>query len=144
MSFPTPAARIGLFVGQAAVGSGIANLPPMPDFFTDEAWAVLDNTFRYALLGPDAFGVPGDENRDDVTNRDDFDIISMNMGMTPAVRTDGDLNFDETVGLVDFRIWKRKDGATAAISAGARVPEPAALLLACFPLVAGCTLRPRG
>jgi len=76
-------------------------------------------------------GVPGDANGDEVTDREDFDIISANFGKSPATRADGDANFNTEVDLSDFRVWKANEGATAEsqLTNQAAIPEPTGLAL---------------
>lgn len=97
-----------------------------------------DEIASLAVNGPQ-FGVPGDVDGSGLTDRTDFDIISMNMGLSPATREEGNLSGGD-VDLIDFRLWKRNEGCMAdgdsfvcpdsnADAAQQAVPEPATLAL---------------
>ena len=61
----------------------------------------------------------------------DYQIILNNQFMTdPALRADGDLNWDTLVNLEDFRIWKDAFLAAGGSAEGLHfIPEPSSLLL---------------
>jgi hypothetical protein len=111
-----PAARIGLFIGQAADPN--ANYAPQPEFFNDAAFALIDAAFEFTL-GPKP--TPGDVNKDGTIDLADFNAIAnefLNEGMIPA-----DVNHDMVVDFADFGLWK----LNAQLGAGTPVvPEPGA------------------
>ncbi len=129
-----PAARIALFVGQAADPN--ANFGPMPEFFNDAALALIDAAFEFAL-GPKP--TPGDVNRDGDINLDDFNVIAsefLTEGMTPA-----DVNHDMKVDFTDFGLWKLN--AQAGAGGQTLVPEPNGLWLLGIASLALGALRAR-
>jgi hypothetical protein len=100
-------------------------------------------------------GVPGDVDDSGLTDRDDFDIISMNMGLSPASREQGNLGGGAGVDLLDFRNWKQNVGCFEAgegmfecpgdqsLEANAAVPEPSACVLLGIGTVSALMLRGR-
>ena len=84
--------------------------------------------------------VPGDVNRNGVTDIGDYNIIRDNFLGTGKTRAQGDLIGDGTVDFADFRYWKnnRTPGAAGselgdeALLAGLGVPEPGSLALILF------------
>jgi hypothetical protein len=83
-------------------------------------------------------GVPGDTNDDELVDLVDFDTISGNFGLFPALLTDGDVAGGGAVDLLDFRLWKSNRTDLAA-AAGGSIPEPttAALALLCVGALMG-------
>jgi hypothetical protein len=83
------------------------------------------------------FVVPGDVNRDDVTDINDYIVIRNNFLATNKTRGEGDLVDNNVVDFTDFRYWKnnRTPGAAgseigdAELLAGLGVPEPGSLAL---------------
>ena len=83
----------------------------------------------------DVFGtqviIPGDADRDDDVDIDDFFLISDNFLSVPsAAGFDGDVVPDNFVDVLDFRLWK--DNASQAVLAqwqALQVPEPTSLVL---------------
>jgi hypothetical protein len=103
---------------------------------------VLGAAVHNQLFGINGFDlvegfVAGDVNNDQSVNRDDFDIISGNFGLSPATREEGniargpDVNVQD-VNLLDFREWKRNLPA-----ANGAIPEPTGIMLAVCGLLAG-------
>lgn len=135
-----PAARIALFIGQAANPN--ANFGPEKEFFTDEAFALIDAMFEYTL-GP--MPLTGDVNLDNAVDQLDFASIRdafLTSAATPDEMTRADVNHDLKVDFADFGLWKVNAGAGVP-AAPATVPEPDAALLAIAALLAGCLLRCR-
>jgi len=89
-------------------------------------------------------GAPGDVDGDGDADRDDFDIISGNMGLSPATRPQGDLRNPDEVGLEDFRAWKNGAFAEQVSASQVNVPEPTGIALALASLaILGCRRRRR-
>jgi hypothetical protein len=82
--------------------------------------------------------VPGDVNRNGVTDINDYNIIRDNFLATNRTRAQGDLLDDNVVNFADFRYWKNNrtpggagsDVSDAELLAGLGVPEPGSLALA--------------
>jgi hypothetical protein len=84
---------------------------------------------------------------------DDFNTIRGNIGMTGALRSDGDLTSggpggrpDGIVDLYDFGQWKDSfpfPGAGGGSAGGTLVPEPVSILTMLMPLVLVTRLRRR-
>jgi len=81
---------------------------------------------------------PPDVNQDTNIDLLDFALIRDNF-LSGTIFEQGDVNFDGTVNLVDFSIWK---AAAFPSPAGAAVPEPATLVLMGFAAVL-LIVRPR-
>jgi len=78
-------------------------------------------------------GFPGDVNGDELVNELDLTIIRMNffeaeIGGSPVELSDGDLNRDNVVDFVDYRIWKQ-NAPPALAGLALFVPEPTTLAL---------------
>ena len=132
-----PAARIALFIGQSADPN--ANFGPMPEFFNDNALALIDAAIELAL-GP--MPTPGDVNLDGQVNLEDFDPIRDEFLATAMSRAD--VNHDMVIDFTDFGLWKVNSQAPAG--AQAVVPEPGSFLLGMgtlFMLAAARTSRRR-
>lgn len=89
------------------------------------------------LQAPIDTSVPGDTNGDNLVNSVDFENIRANFGRdggdeeVTLEKIDGDLVNDNVINFDDYAQWKQvspKDSG-AAVTAGAAVPEPSALLL---------------
>ena len=98
----------------------------------------------YAPVGwtyPPADDLPGDLNGDGMVGSADLDIVRANWGATVTAGdlTMGDPSGDGVVGSADLDIVRANWGATAA----AAVPEPGALTLALFGLLAVLATRRR-
>jgi hypothetical protein len=125
-----PATRIAAFIGQLAAPN--ANFGPLPEFFTEDGFALMDAMFEFTL-GPKP--APGDVNLDGVVDLEDFDAIRaefLTTGMTRA-----DVNHDMVVDFTDFGIWKTNFEPLAAAGGQAGVPEPGALGLLLLAAVMG-------
>jgi hypothetical protein len=72
--------------------------------------------------------IPGDVNGVGGATIDDYNIIKANYGTNVTMRSQGDLNQDRVVNVLDFREWKAN--VPPAVSAGLTAPEPGAGLLA--------------
>lgn len=135
-----PATRIAMFVGQAA--NPTANFGPEEEFFTDEAFALIDAMFEYTL-GP--MPTPGDVNLDGAIDAADFAGIRdafFTEATTPEEMTRADVNHDKRVDFADFGLWKVNSQAAAA--GGVAIPEPdSSLLLSTLTIVALATMRRR-
>jgi hypothetical protein len=102
----------------------------------------IDSTitnFTLETTGP--IVVPGDVDGNGSPDAEDFFIIRDNLFEAVASRSLGDLNSDSFVDFTDFRLWK--NAAPPAVSAGLRIPEPAALGLAAFATAGSIMLRRR-
>lgn len=106
-------------LGYIAMGAGA----------TPQSGALDIDFFAYRLEAVQPDLVPGDVNDDELVDRADFDIISANFGQTPAEKSDGDLNRNNLVELLDFRFWKNNVPALSQAGSAA-VPEPSAIYLA--------------
>lgn len=84
--------------------------------------------------------VSADVNDDGSVNFADFLLISGNFN-TPGTRAQGDVDFDDFVGMNDFIIWRRQFDAAGA--GAAAVPEPSAGMIAFASLFALPLLRRR-
>ena len=84
--------------------------------------------------------ISADVNDDGSVNFADFLLISGNFN-APGTRAQGDVDFDDFVGMNDFVIWRRQFDAAGA--GAAPVPEPSAGLLALASLFALPLLRRR-
>jgi hypothetical protein len=90
------------------------------------------------------FVVPGDVNRNGVTDINDYNIIRNNFLQTGRTRAQGDLIGDGTVNFADFRYWKDNRTAGSAGSAmtdaellaGLGIPEPTSAALAILGAIA--------
>jgi hypothetical protein len=138
-----------VFLSGSREHAAVDNPAPQPDLTTSsEISGMYDltatgqqmflNAVNYtAGLG---FVVPGDVNRNGVTDIGDYNIIRDNFLATNRTRAQGDLIDDNVVNLVDFRYWKnnRTPGAAGselsdeALLAGLGVPEPGSLALILF------------
>jgi hypothetical protein len=61
----------------------------------------------------------------------DLTIVLTNYGMTGAVWTQGDFNYDGAVDINDLTILLSNYGQTMAAGPAAAVPEPSSLVLLC-------------
>ena len=84
--------------------------------------------------------ISADVNDDGSVNFADFLLISGNFN-APGTRAQGDVDFDDFVGMNDFVIWRRQFDAAGA--GAAPVPEPSAGLMALASLFALPLLRRR-
>ncbi len=84
--------------------------------------------------------VPGDFNSDGAIDTLDFQILADNFNTTGSDFSDGDINFDRQVNLVDFVEFRELfDGAAGTAAA---VPEPLGASLAVIALWGfGCLTR---
>ena len=119
-------------------------------------WDAVLTDEEIALLasGPLSFGLPGDVNSDDVTDRTDFDIMATNFGVTGGNAFSlGDANRSGEVELLDFRLIKDFQGCVAtgdgfscpvgADVAAAQAPEPASVAMALLAVAGGWIARAR-
>ncbi len=114
--------------GDRVMGTGFVSAEGLDG--TRWAVEVTRNTGMLFLIAH----LPGDANRDDRVDLDDFGILKYNFGTTSgATWAMGDFDGRGSVNLTDFSILKQNFGTTA-------VPEPAALSLLAF---GGLTLRRR-
>ncbi len=113
-----PAARVGLFFGQAANPN--ANFAPRLDLFHDNAWRLFDAVLELGL-GP--LPDPGDFNEDGTVDLADYEILKANFN-TDARFRQGDMDFSGRVDLRDFTAFVEVFNANAAA-----VPEPGTLWL---------------
>ena len=92
-------------------------------------------------------GFPGDVNGDEMVDEQDLIIIRMNffeteVGGTPVGLSHGDLNRDNIVDFIDYRIWKL-NAAPGLEGLTLFVPEPTGLALALTCVTLCCTRRRR-
>ena len=85
--------------------------------------------------------ISADVNGDGTVNFPDFLLISANFN-SPGTAAEGDVDFDDFVGMNDFIIWRQQFDAAGA-PAGAAVPEPSAGMLALASFFALPLLRRR-
>ena len=93
-------------------------------------------------------GFPGDVNGDELVNEEDLTIIRTNFFETEidgsAVElSDGDLNRDNVVDFIDYRIWKQ-NAPPALANLALFAPEPGSLALSLAAAAALCSVRRRG
>jgi hypothetical protein len=142
-----------MFLSGSREHPAVDNPDPTPDITTSSEIAgqfdltptgqqMFLNAVNYtAGLG---FVVPGDVNRNGVTDINDYNIIRDNFLATNRTRAQGDLIDDNVVNFADFRYWKNNRTAGAAGSdigdaellAGLGVPEPGSLALVMLGAVA--------
>jgi hypothetical protein len=156
------------FVGTIDINPGVQNTHVTPVSnrvaFSDDSLANLATGathVRLEFLGVengytgyteiDVFGaqqfMPGDANRDNIVNFDDFIVISNNFSKVPsAPGLDGDVFVDNIVDQRDFRLWKNVVEPAVAAQAEAYLAAPEPSLVAMLGLAwAGiaCFLRRR-
>ncbi len=96
---------------------------------TDNVWAdhpdivarLLALLDHYQQSGRSGLRFKGDMNRDGRIDRDDWDLLAMNLGVGTTLE-EGDFNGDGFVDGGDFEIF---DAAFAAMNGGTHIPEPA-------------------
>ncbi len=136
-------------------GSGFRNVGIDRNDAGDFSGWIDDVSWFWWDGGPDTFGestqyveelVQGDTDGDGDVDQDDFDTWRGNVGLDTIALpgadriTFGDVDFNGTVDLVDFRIIK--DNKTGPIS-GIGVPEPASIALMSMSAVAALAVRRR-
>jgi hypothetical protein len=98
--------------------------------------AVTGANMRFDTFTIEGKGVlPGDVDKDDDVDLDDFAAIRDHFQQAVVMREQGDLNNDGFVDFVDFRQWK-SNYTPPSTAAGAVVPEPAAPVLGMIALAA--------
>jgi hypothetical protein len=98
--------------------------------------AVTGANMRFDTFTVEGKGLlPGDVDKDDDIDLDDFAAIRDHFQQAVVMREQGDLNGDGFVDWIDFRQWKSNFVPPVA-AAGEVVPEPAAGILAILALMA--------
>jgi hypothetical protein len=103
--------------------------------------AVTGANMRFDTFTVEGKGLlPGDVDKDDDVDMEDFAEIRDHFQQSVTLREEGDLNGDGMVDWIDFRQWK-DNFPTPLAAVGEVVPEPAAGVLAILALIASPRLR---
>jgi hypothetical protein len=112
----------------------------LPPLIGDLAWKVLYEAGSVSLISY----LPGDYNRNGVTDAADFVVWRNTLNQSVARGTGADGDFDGQITPADHDLWRahfgQMAGSGAGVSANAAVPEPATFVMLILAAVGWCLL----